>query len=278
MKPRRKAFWTAAALFSAGAVLFPLSRDAGVADSAGTPEPPWESELRPRMPRTDALLELGQKAYGRNCAVCHGEKGDGRSDAAEFMDLKPRDFLAGSVKVKSTPPGSLPSDEDLFRTISAGFPEYGMPSYRYLSVEERWGLVHVLKDFMKASGRKEGEALDLGAPPPGPPDLGRGREKYVAFGCAACHGDSGGGDGPLARYFPGTFLDARGSTAAPRNLTLGPYAFKSGGSQRDIVRALATGFEGTRMASYIPALGPGGDRSPLWEIAAYVHSLSRDKR
>src|SRR3970282_1954049 len=41
----------------------------------------------------------------------------------------------------------VPTDVDLFRTISRGMPGSAMPSWGHLTEEERWGLVHYVKSF-----------------------------------------------------------------------------------------------------------------------------------
>ena len=72
-------------------------------------------------------------SYMTYCAGCHGEKGDGAGKAAEYLYPKPRDFTLGLFKIRSTPSGSLPTDEDLLRVISQGMHGSGMPNFDFLS-------------------------------------------------------------------------------------------------------------------------------------------------
>ena len=62
--------------------------------------------------------------YRRFCVGCHGEMGDGNGEVAQWLDPpmypKPRDFQLGVFKCRSTPTGTLPTDEDLFDTIARG--------------------------------------------------------------------------------------------------------------------------------------------------------------
>src|ERR1700694_3880343 len=52
--------------------------------------------------------------YRRYCAGCHGTLGDGEGENAVWLDPKPRNFTLATFKCRSTPSGSLPTDEDLF--------------------------------------------------------------------------------------------------------------------------------------------------------------------
>ena len=48
------------------------------------------------------------------CVGCHGANGDGKGPAADMLIVKPRDFTKGIFKFRSTPSGTLPTDEDLY--------------------------------------------------------------------------------------------------------------------------------------------------------------------
>src|SRR5258707_12406290 len=54
--------------------------------------------------------------YRRYCAGCHGDYGDANGENAVWLDPKPRDFTIASFKCRSTPTGTLPTDEDLYNT------------------------------------------------------------------------------------------------------------------------------------------------------------------
>jgi c(7)-type cytochrome triheme protein len=84
-----------------------------------------EAARNQSLPASPELLARGQEAYGRYCALCHGEIGDGKGRMAPWLDPKPRDFTAGKYKFRSTLGGSLPTDIDLFRTITRGVPDAG---------------------------------------------------------------------------------------------------------------------------------------------------------
>src|SRR6185503_11551011 len=64
--------------------------------------------------------QQGNQVYQQHCAACHGATGDGNGPASVWLFPKPRNFSAGMFKIQSTPPGSPPSDEDLFQTVTRG--------------------------------------------------------------------------------------------------------------------------------------------------------------
>ncbi len=104
----------------------------------------------PRRPRRSAkqraeAIERGSRTYARRCAGCHGTKGNGDGPVARFFgDERPRNFLRGEYRFKSTPAGNPPTDEDLYRTIRAGAGR-SMPAWPSLSDNQVWDLVELLK-------------------------------------------------------------------------------------------------------------------------------------
>lgn len=83
----------------------------------------------------------GKKLYRRFCIGCHGPDGDGEGMNAQWIDPKPRDFTEATFKCRSTPTGTLPTDEDLFNAITRGFVTTNMPPWRPLSPQQRADLV-----------------------------------------------------------------------------------------------------------------------------------------
>lgn len=60
----------------------------------------------------------GQAIYRTHCAACHGASGRGDGEASGLLFPKPRDLTSGRFRLRSTPSGSLPTDEDLVRTVT----------------------------------------------------------------------------------------------------------------------------------------------------------------
>ena len=101
------------------------------------------------FPASLLVLALGRAAVGADpatavynhaCAWCHGKDGRGDGPAAfsinKYLSPRPRDFTRGLFKLRSTPSGQVPTDDDLLRTIERGIPGY-MPSFRGLTAGER---------------------------------------------------------------------------------------------------------------------------------------------
>ena len=218
---------------------------------------------------TPQLKRLGKDVYQQACFYCHGPAGKGDGMAARYLATKPRDFTSGLFKVRTTPTGVPPRDEDLFRTITAGFPEYGMPRFAYLSAHERWGLVSYIKNFSKAfEGSPNRQPIELGAAPAQTPELLElGKQLYIDAGCAMCHGNQGRGDGPSAY----DLKDTQDRPVVPRDFILGDRAFKGGSSARDITRTLLTGLAGSAM----PAYGEVLEMEQAWAIGYYVEALAK---
>ena len=74
-------------------------------------------------------LEAGKQVYTRKCAQCHGDDGQGTGPAANEVFPRPRDFTRGIYKIRSTPSGTVPTDDDLFRSITNGLPGTSMPGW-----------------------------------------------------------------------------------------------------------------------------------------------------
>ncbi len=228
------------------------------ADLDGTPSSP-EPPIEP------ALLAVGQRSYSAHCAACHGEKGDGKGLQAGRLSPRPRDFTTGVYELRSTPTGSLPTDQDLFETISRGIHGTAMVPWIALPEHERWALVAWLESFSKRFAEEPpGPAVVVPSAPPETPALvERGRVLYQRMSCASCHGISGRGDGPSAA----TLQDQAGRPAHPTDLTQG--RFERGSGMADIFLTLRTGMDGSPMPAWGTALSP----DETWALAAYVRRL-----
>src|SRR3974390_2475423 len=63
----------------------------------------------------------GADLYYRYCWGCHGARGNGDSENAPWVTPQPRNFVAATYKCRSTPTGTLPTEEDLYNSITRGF-------------------------------------------------------------------------------------------------------------------------------------------------------------
>ena len=224
--------------------------------------------------RSPELLTRGQKTFEKECVACHAPSGNGEGPAAYLLYPRPRDFTAGQYRLISTWEG-VPTDDDLFRTISRGMPGSAMPSWAHLPEETRWGLVHYVKSLskrpfeLKASHEPDtfgnGGAGIISIPPEPAYDgaaHARAQELY-SKGCAPCHGATARGDGAQKQ------VDSKGYPTRPRDLTLG--VFKGSPEPLNVYRRLVGGLPGSPMpqSGYLQ----GND---AWHLVHFVRSLSSD--
>ncbi len=225
---------------------------------------------------------VGRAVYEQHCAACHGQEGDGNGPAAVWLYPKPRNFSSGLFKIQSTPSGALPSDEDLYRSVSEGLGGTSMPAFNYLSEADRRAVVEYVKTLtvaVQADGRRVNRFAEAEASgtvgksievPPEPPltfdSITRGREAYAKMQCASCHGETGAGDGPSAP----TLKDSMGIPIHPRDFNTG--LFRGGARGRDLYTRIAVGLGGTPMVAYPDEVLSPADR---WALVHYVQSLRR---
>lgn len=210
----------------------------------------------------------GAAVYGRYCAQCHGEAGDGKGIATPHLKPWPRDFTAGKYKIRSTPTGGLPTDDDLRRVIRQGLPYTAMPAFPNLSEAEVAAVIETIKAFSPDFQDPEAQIppIDLPDPPAWSAERAeRGRQVFEETGCGRCHGELGRGDGSSAP----ALKDDWGQHIRVADLTM-PWTFRAGGTRRDIFRTMSTGFNGTPMPGFYGAL-PEED---IWAIVDYLASLS----
>jgi cytochrome c oxidase cbb3-type subunit 2 len=222
------------------------------------------------------LLTLGEVTYTKQCAACHGITGNGEGEAEYLLYPKPRDFVSGSYRLVSTWEG-VPTDEDLFRTISRGMPGSGMPSWAHLPERTRWALVHYVKDFSRRELviQPPSEPASFGAPgtgiirvPPEPQGTAEAEARaweLYAQGCAPCHGETGKGDGQKEQF------DTKGLPTRPRDLTVG--IFKGSPEPEQVYLRIVAGLLGSPM----PQNGylHGDD---AWHLVHLVRALSSDEQ
>ena len=228
---------------------------------AVTPTPPEPRE-------TPKLRALGRSLYQSRCAGCHGESGDGAGPHAARLPVRTTNFTRGVYKLRSTPTGSLPTDADLFGTLTRGVHGTPMLPWTALSEEERWALVYELKSFSHRF-REERPAPPVVVPTPPKEDRAlreRGAALYSRMLCVRCHGEEGAGDGAAVRAYEKTF----NQEVRVRDFTTG--RFIRGAEMEDIYLTLRVGIEGTPMAAYDMLRD-----DEIWALAAYVRALIRQR-
>ena len=209
---------------------------------------PLEAEGQPAPSPTRVAAVNAARLYESACATCHGRYGDGQGPGARALGSpQPRDFTAGVFKFRSTPTGSLPTDDDLYRNISQGVPGTWMPQWEnLLTPDQRWALVRYIKSFSEWFDEEEADPpIEIPPAPPATPDLIReGRMVYAVLKCWQCHGPAGRGDGPSADEL----FDDWDRKITPYDFTRGNY--KNGSAPPDLYRTLVTGLTGSPMPAF----------------------------
>jgi mono/diheme cytochrome c family protein len=242
-----------------------------------------------------ALLREGERIYREHCAGCHGVKGDGAGPAARFLQPKPRDFTQGVFKFASVPSGEMPRDEDLLRTLVRGLPGSSMPSWQFLSEQERRAVVAYVKSFsLSFAERPAGTPVAVSEDPFARDRevgigeaVGRGRFVYhVLATCWQCHPSYASQEEADAMaaaettdpvelrpnaHLPEMVVDAWGEPLLPTDFP--NRRLKSGSAVADIYRTIAAGIGGTAM----PTWKDGLEEKDLWALSYYVKSLA-DRR
>lgn len=171
----------------------------------------------------------GRVVYNKNCSVCHGDKGDGRSRAQGSLNPPPRDFTSAAARVEL-------NRERLIKSITYGRAETAMAGFKsQLSAQDIEAVADYIRTGIMASASHEGisgtsSGARAGRDPHGmnqttaaasrplPPaqklaapdmaavmpnglkgDAIKGAAFYMS-NCATCHGTTGDGRGPRA-YF-----------------------------------------------------------------------------
>jgi mono/diheme cytochrome c family protein len=224
-------------------------------------------QYKPEDVDSKSLLARGRNIYMHMCVFCHGIDGNGGGLAVEYLYPWPRDFRAGIFKFRTTPTGTLPRDEDLYRTIINGIPGTSMPAWKdALSPQDTWALIHHIKNFSpRFKNEPQGEKIPVTNRLASSPALvARGKELFKDLKCVRCHGESLKGDGELAE----SLMDAWKHAVFVHDIT-NPYSFKSGHKPEDLFRTITAGLDGTPMGSYVHV--PEEDR---WALVHYIRSKS----
>ncbi len=100
-----------------------------------------------RPPDGRGFRALGAEVYRLRCIPCHGVNGNGKGIHAARLSVPARDFTKGVYEFRSTPSGELPTDEDLFRSVSRGVHGTAMIPWSWLPEPERWAVLEHVKGF-----------------------------------------------------------------------------------------------------------------------------------
>jgi len=208
----------------------------------------------------------GKQLYYRYCWGCHGFRGDGGGENGPYLNILPRNFVAATFKCRSTPTGTLPTDDDLYRSLVRGFNNTNMPSWITLTDQQRADLVAFIKTFSpRWATEKAGPEIQVPAETPlSVQSIQHGKELFTKLECWKCHGPEGRGDGPSAS----TLTDSNDQPIRPYNFAAGSR-FKCGTTNHDLYKIFMTGLDGTPMPSFADVIKP----EDAWDLVHYLRTL-----
>lgn len=87
-----------------------------------------------------AMVSHGAAVYKQNCAVCHGDKGEGNGLAGASLVPPPRNLVKGDWKYGG-------SSIDLYKVLEKGVQGTSMASFAHLQKVDRWSLVQFVRSI-----------------------------------------------------------------------------------------------------------------------------------
>ena len=103
--------------------------------------PPEDAQKATPVKPTPESMAKGKKVYAIDCALCHGDKGDGKGDMASDIKNIP-DFTNPDVQKKAT-------DGEWFYIIRNGKGDMPPEDAGRAKDEEVWNLVNYIRGFAK---------------------------------------------------------------------------------------------------------------------------------
>jgi len=213
----------------------------------------------------------GRQLYYRYCWGCHGARGNGDGENAPYLNILPRNFVAGTFKCRSTPTGTLPLDSDLYNSVGRGFNFTNMPSWAALTDQQRADLVAFIKTFSpRWKAEKPGDPIQVPAEPAlTVGSIKHGGELFQKLECWKCHGQEGRGDGPSAS----TLTDSNDQPIRPYNFTSDNRS-KCGKTNQDLYKIFMTGLDGTPMPSFADVIKP----EDAWDLVHFLRTLQYNNK
>jgi cytochrome c oxidase cbb3-type subunit 2 len=246
----------------------------GIAACVALPITAPAQQMESHIGKVTGHSDAGKQLFYRYCWGCHGFRGDGNGEnwlppsswLGPYLNIQPRDFVAATFKCRSTPTGTLPTDQDLYNSLVRGFVNSAMPSWITLTDQNRADLIAFIKTFSaRWKNEKSGDPIKV------PPEtklttesIKHGQELFQKLECWKCHGQEGRGDGPSAS----TLTDSNDQPIRPYNFAVGSR-FKCGATNQDLYKIFITGLDGTPMPSFADVIRP----EDAWDLVHFLRTL-----
>ncbi len=236
---------------------------------------PQAQQMESHIGKLTGHSESGKQLFYRYCWGCHGFRGDGNGEnwlptgsfaTMPYLNIQPRNFVAGTFKCRSTPTGTLPTDQDLYNTLVRGLVNSNMPSWITLTAQNRADLIAFIKT-LSARWKNDKPADPINVPPEPKltvESIKHGQELFQKLECWKCHGQEGYGDGPSAS----TLTDSNDQPIRPYNFAAGSR-FKCGATDQDLYKIFMTGLDGTPMPSFADVIKP----DDAWDLVHFLRTL-----
>lgn len=215
--------------------------------------------------RTLARLQIGQRTYLSDCAMCHGDQGNGDGEVAAVLHAK-------GVMVAHLSDGQRMgalSKADIVKVISEGGAHTGrsnlMPAWGEMLgsdlVDAVAGYVMTLSAAHPAIPNETLQQY-LAAPAGTPAD---GRTLYVHH-CAGCHGETAKGDGPIGERLWALHK------VRPRDLTDSTYIATR--NDRELFAVVSRGGGHFKKSTFMPAWTVTLSPAQIRDLVAYIRAIS----
>lgn len=103
------------------------------------------------------VIAKGEELYKTTCSSCHGDNGQGDGLAAAALNPKPQNFHEADGWVNGH------DLVGLFKTMKEGIPGSGMAAYDFMSVKDRFAIIHYIRtmgDFYGETTTAELQKVD----------------------------------------------------------------------------------------------------------------------
>ena len=93
-----------------------------------------EVEVPPERLSSDEARKRGRALFVSNCAICHGERADGKGIRSKGLSGKPANFTSPEWRTSATP-------RSVYRILSEGKRGTSMPAWPTLSDNQKWDVI-----------------------------------------------------------------------------------------------------------------------------------------